>query len=65
VLRAVELLPPLAPVIITVSPRRTRPRVRTTWTAVPAVQHTVAATVHGMPSGTRPMPPTGATIIPA
>src|SRR5258708_5696440 len=35
--------PPLAPVMSTVSPARTRPRVRTTWTAVPVVQQAAAA----------------------
>ena len=41
--------PPLAPVMSTVSPSRTRPRVLTVCTAVPSVQHTVAATKDGQP----------------
>ena len=32
------------------------------WSAAAVAQHTVAATAHGMPAGTRPMPATGATI---
>ena len=52
--------PPLAPVTSTVSSGHTWPRVRTTCTAVPVVQHAVAAASQDSPGGTRPSPATGA-----
>ncbi len=54
--------PPLAPVISTVSPLSTWPRVRTTCTAVPLVQQAVAACGQSIAAGTRPRPATGAAI---